>query len=100
MTIRRDHDTVVLEGQCDVEDAEVLVQHLQAGATLIDWAGCTHLHTACLQVLLAARLPVHGTPPSASLARWVAPLLQAAGLHPGSMITGQDAAVSSPVPAI
>ncbi len=78
MTIRRDDDAVLLEEVCDVEDAEVLMQHLQAGATAIDWSGCRHLHTACLQVMLAAGLPVRGTPASPELLRWVAPLLRPA----------------------
>jgi hypothetical protein len=90
MTIRRVDDTVLLEEVCDVEDAETLLQQLQGGgampvATQVDWSACTHLHTACLQVLLAARLPVRGTPANPSIARWVAPLL-----HPGQTISGQN----------
>jgi hypothetical protein len=76
MTIRRDEDVVLLEGVCAVEDAEVLMHELQAGATLIDWSACAHLHTACLQVLLAAGLPVRGAPANAAIARWLAPALR------------------------
>jgi hypothetical protein len=75
MTIGRDGDTVLLEDVCAVDDAEALMGHLQAGATRIDWSGCTHLHTACLQVVLAARVPIHGTPANPLLARWLGPLL-------------------------
>jgi hypothetical protein len=75
MTIRRTDDAVLLEDACPVEDAEILMQHLQAGATLIDWSGCTHLHTACLQVILAGRMPVRGTPANPLLAHWLAPIL-------------------------
>jgi hypothetical protein len=78
MTIRRDDDTVVLENVCPVDDAEVLMQELLDGAALIDWSGCTHLHTACLQVILAAGTPLRGSPASPSLVRWVAPLLHSA----------------------
>jgi hypothetical protein len=75
MTIRRDEDTVHLDDVCAVEDADALVQELGAGATRIDWSGCTHLHTACLQVLMAAGVPMRGIPSNPALARWVAPLL-------------------------
>jgi hypothetical protein len=75
MTIRRADDTIMLEDVCPVEDAETLMQELQVGATSIDWSGCSHLHTACLQVLLAAQIPVHGTPANPALARWVTPIL-------------------------
>jgi hypothetical protein len=78
MTIRRDNDAVLLEGVCAVEDSELLLQELQAGAALIDWSGCTHLHAACLQVILVARLPLRGTPANPALAHWLGPIL-----HPG-----------------
>jgi hypothetical protein len=75
MTIRRADEVIFLEGVCPVEDAEVLIEQLQAGAALIDWSGCTHLHAACFQLLLLARLPVRGTPANPALARWLAPIL-------------------------
>ena len=73
--IRCEHDILWLEGVCPVEDAEVLLQHAQEGYRLADWSGCTLLHTACLQVVLAARLPLRGLPQDAALAQWLAPLL-------------------------
>ena len=76
MTIRRADDAVLLEGVCAVEDAEILMQELQADATLIDWSGCTHLHTACVQVILAAGLPMRGAPENPALARWLAHILE------------------------
>jgi hypothetical protein len=75
MTIRRDENVIFLEDACTVEDADALLAELQAGAGLLDWTGCTFLHTACLQLILAARLPLRGTPADAALARWAAPLL-------------------------
>jgi hypothetical protein len=75
MTIRRVDDAVLLDGVCAVEDAEFLMRELQAGATLVDLSECTHLHTACLQVILAARLPMRGTPANPVLARWLAGIL-------------------------
>jgi hypothetical protein len=76
MTIRRVDQTIFLDGVCAVEDAELLIQRLQEGATAIDWSACGHLHAACLQVLLAARLPLLGTPANPELARWLAPILR------------------------
>jgi hypothetical protein len=78
MTVRRSEDAIFLEDLCPVEDAEPLIAEVQAGATLIDWQACTHLHTACLQVLLVAGLPVRGLPANPDLARWVPSLLTAA----------------------
>jgi hypothetical protein len=50
---------------------KILMQKIQNGVTAIDWDGCTHRHAACLQVILAARVPVRGTPASPALARWL-----------------------------
>jgi len=80
MTIRRVGNTIFLEDVCAVEDAETLLQHLQAGADLIDWSRCTHLHAACFQLLLATRVPMAGTPVNPELARWLAPILHSAEL--------------------
>lgn len=77
MTIRRVEDEVLLEGVCTIEDAELLLQHLQDGASRLDWSGCTHLHSACFQVVLSAHLPMHGTPLGPELARWLTPLVDA-----------------------
>jgi len=75
MTVRRAGGTIFLEGVCAVEDAEILLQHLQAGADLIDWCGCTHLHAACFQMLLVASLPMKGPPANPEVARWLEPIL-------------------------
>jgi hypothetical protein len=75
MTIRCADDAVLLEDVCAVEDAETLLHLLQSGASLIDWTGCTHLHAACLQVILVSGLPMRGTPDSPALARWVVPMI-------------------------
>ncbi len=83
MTIRRVDETVMLEGVCAVEEAETLLQEIQSGAVRIDWTGCAHLHTACLQVILASGLPTCGTPANGALARWL-PGLVPAGRLPGS----------------
>jgi len=57
VSVRRDDDgTIKLEGDCPVEDAEPLLQLLQATPTAsFEWTRCNRLHTAVLQVILAAR---------------------------------------------
>jgi|HubBroStandDraft_1064217.scaffolds.fasta_scaffold00239_9 hypothetical protein len=76
MTVRRIDDAILLEGVCAVEDAEILMEQVEAGGSLFDSSDCTHLHTACLQVILATGLPMRGTPANAALARWLAPLIR------------------------
>ncbi len=72
MTIRCDDDgVIVLAGECPVEDAETLLQLLQAQpAGPIDWSACTRLHTAVLQVLLAAAPSIRGECGDPFVARW------------------------------
>jgi hypothetical protein len=57
MTVRVDNEgVIILAGDCPVEDAETLLEHLQGGRDApVDWSGCTALHTAVLQVLMAAK---------------------------------------------
>ena len=57
MTVRLDNaGVIILAGECPVEDAETLLEHLQARRDgPVDWSGCTALHTAVLQILMAAR---------------------------------------------
>ena len=57
MTVRLNSDGVILlAGACPVEDAETLLEHLQARREgPVDWSGCTALHTAVLQILMAAK---------------------------------------------
>jgi hypothetical protein len=58
---RSDDGTVVLAGDCGVEEAEPLLQMLvQAPEASLDWRLCTHLHTAVVQVVLAARPKLTG----------------------------------------
>ena len=61
MTVRSaDNGMLLLEGVCPVEDAEALLQQLQAKPTArVDRTHCSHLHTAVLQVVLASgRIPI------------------------------------------
>jgi hypothetical protein len=64
--------TIVLTGDCPVEDAETLLQLLQASPTApLDWAQSRELHTAVMQVILAVRPVVTGPCGNAWVAKWV-----------------------------
>jgi hypothetical protein len=75
MTVLRAESAVLLQDVCPVEDAEELLHQVQDGADIVDWSACTHLHTACLQVILGAGAAMRGMPAHPELARWIAPLL-------------------------
>jgi hypothetical protein len=67
---------VRFESVCTVEDALPLLEFLKGSAMPeVDLLACTHLHTALLQLLLAARPRLASPPADPALARWVAPLL-------------------------
>jgi hypothetical protein len=68
--------TIVLEGDCGNEEAEILLQLLVSapGAT-VDWRLCTAADSAVIQILLAASPPMQGPPAGSDLARWVSPAL-------------------------
>jgi hypothetical protein len=72
MSVRRHDDgTIMLEGSCPAEDAEPLLQLLQATPEArLDWARCGHLHTAVLQVILAARPLLVGPCGDPWIQRW------------------------------
>ena len=75
MTARAVAGVIVLSGDCPVEDAEVLVGLLARHPGLpVDVAGCGRVHTAVVQVLLAARPKLRGAPAS-FFGDWVVPLL-------------------------
>jgi hypothetical protein len=73
VTVRRTEDgRVVLEGTCPVEDAEPLLELLQQSpAAVIDWTGCTRLHTAVVQVVLAAGAEAVGPCGDAWVRDWI-----------------------------
>jgi hypothetical protein len=77
MTVRvADDGAVVLEGACPVGDADAVARFLLLDpAASVDWRACDHLHTAIVQVLLAARPAMLGPPRSSFLREWVAPVL-------------------------
>ena len=55
-----------------VEEAETLLEWLHKHPKgKIDLSSCTHLHTATLQVLMAARPSITALPPDSHLAGWL-----------------------------
>jgi len=78
VTVRRsDYGTLVLEGVCPVEDAEVLLQLLQTGpAAALEWTKCRQMHTAVLQVILASGIVPRGPCGDALVSQWLAPKLR------------------------
>jgi hypothetical protein len=81
LTIRRsDEGIVVLDGVCAAEDAESLLQMLQATpSALLDWTQCRQLHTAVFQVIMASgRVPI-GPCGNDWVQQWLAPKLPQKG---------------------
>ena len=76
MTVHASGQDVLLSGDCSAEDAEQLLGLLigNPGAT-IDLTDCGGLHTAVVQVLLAARPAVRGVPADPLVADWIVPQL-------------------------
>lgn len=77
MTVRLTADGIIeLDGLCPSEDAEPLQQLLLAHPEgRVDWRGCDSLHTAVVQVLLAAQPTLLGPPRGRFLVHYVEPAL-------------------------
>ena len=75
MTVRRDGDTAWREGDCRVEEAEVLAGLLAAGVAAVDVSNCRGLHAAVAQVLLAWRPALRGAPGDPFLSEHLLPAL-------------------------
>jgi hypothetical protein len=54
---------ILLSGDCPLEDAEPLLRWLaeDPGAS-VDWSGCDQAHTAVVQVLMAVKPRIVGSP--------------------------------------
>jgi hypothetical protein len=78
MPLRLAERTATLEGVVGVDDAEALAAWVRATPSpRVNLRACTHLHTAVLQVLLAAAVRVSAAPEDPFLAAWVVPALEA-----------------------
>lgn len=76
MPMHFDTNRVVLSGVVGVEDAEpLLAQALTWESPHVDLSGCTHLHPANLQVLLASRCTIAEWPEDPTLAAWLSSVL-------------------------
>lgn len=70
MPLSYEEDVVVIEGVCDVEEAEELLTLLQGHPEArLDLSGCDWLHTAVFQVICAGRARVAAPPRDPFLAR-------------------------------
>ena len=77
MTVRRVSGVIHVEGTCGVEEAEILLQAVaEAPGAVIDWSDCGRLHTAVVQVILAAESPVRGPCGDPWLERWVSRIVR------------------------
>jgi hypothetical protein len=71
MTVKSEEGRIVLEGRCRIEDAETLLQALQySPGSIVDIQHADKLHTAVVQVLLAANRPIEGISKHEFLARY------------------------------
>ena len=69
---RSTEGTIVLEGDCPVEDAEAVLRLLNADAAAdIDWTACRRLHTAVLQVIMAAGITPRGPCGDVWIGQWM-----------------------------
>lgn len=76
MPIRFTPARAVFEGHCTVEEAHDLAAWLIAKrGRKVDLAGCTGMHSAVLQCLMALRPVAASAPRDAALAGWLAPLI-------------------------
>jgi len=72
MTIEFKKNKALFIDVVSVEDAEILLEWLQKKANAkVDLSGCTHLHPANLQVLMAAKPSVTAWPTDAEFVAWL-----------------------------
>ncbi len=81
-------DQVIIRDIASVEEAEALLERLQMSPhATVDLAACTHLHTANLQVLMAARPVIATWPENIELRAWLEGALKPAL---GESLDGND----------
>lgn len=94
MSVRTDNGVIYLEGDCPVEEAEILVQALESiEDPLVDLTRCRHPHGAVVQVLLTFNPQLSGAPEDPFLRDHLAPALQAAAGRSGVTSDTQDAQI-------
>jgi len=79
MPIEYKKNRMVFRDVVAVEEAETLLEALQkTPSAKVDLAACTHLHTANLQVLMAARPVIVSWPENIELRAWLETALKPA----------------------
>jgi hypothetical protein len=72
VTIEFTDGVLVCAGTLPVDDAEYLLQTVaERPGVPADLSACAHVHCACLQVLMAARVAVRAWPQDDVLAAWL-----------------------------
>jgi hypothetical protein len=72
MSIEFNEGEVTFRGVASVEDAELLLDWLQRNpAATVQLEPCSHMHTADLQVLMAAHPTIASWPKSPDLRAWL-----------------------------
>jgi len=78
VTVLIEKDRIWLQGNCGADDVEPLMSALRRnGPAMVDLSGADHLHAAILQVLLAFRPSITGTPRDSFIRTWLIPVLVA-----------------------
>lgn len=78
MPIEYKKNMAIFSDVVSVNEAEGLLEWLQnKPSAKIDLDGCTHLHPANLQVLMAAKSRIASWPADANLCAWLEPALKA-----------------------
>lgn len=79
MTVQLVDGTITLSGECGLDEAEALVRLLlDHDSAAIDWRACTAAHTAVVQVIVASKADLIGSPSSVLLADLLAPAIRSA----------------------
>jgi hypothetical protein len=75
MPIRFTKNVAYLEGECDMDDVEPLLEWFREHPKgKVNLKECQFLHTAVLQILMAVRPAVTVMPADEALSRWMPPL--------------------------
>ena len=77
MPIEFKKDCAIFCEEVSVEEAEGLLEWLQNNsAAKVDLSACSYMHTANLQVLMAAKASIASWPKNAELRTWLEPALK------------------------
>jgi hypothetical protein len=77
MPIEFKKNRAIFRDEASVEEAEGLLEWLQTRPSAkADLSACRHIHTANLQVLMAAKTAISSWPRNAELRAWLEPALK------------------------